>query len=62
LKGDVLANVFDSREAQKIFWLFDRVWRGQTDTRFRDSPRGGWIRPLSVANIAPHPGRTRSLV
>jgi hypothetical protein len=40
LKGGVLANVFDTREAQKIFWLFDRAWRGQTDTRFRDSPRG----------------------
>src|SRR5437588_785081 len=26
-------------EAQKIFWLFDRALRGQTETRFRDSPR-----------------------
>src|SRR5437899_12135769 len=25
LKGGVLANAFDSREAQKILWLFDRA-------------------------------------
>src|SRR5437879_1460846 len=25
LKGGVLANAFDSREAQKIFWLFGRA-------------------------------------
>ena len=25
LKGDVLANAFDSGEAQKILWLFDRA-------------------------------------
>jgi len=38
LKGGALANMFDSREAQKIFWLFDRAWRGQTDTRFETAP------------------------
>src|SRR5207244_2317718 len=39
LKGGVLVNVFDLREAQKISWLFDRAERGQTETRFRDAPR-----------------------
>src|SRR5438477_12347575 len=43
LKGGVLAQSVLSSEAQKIFWLFDRAWRGQTDTRFRDSlPDAGY--------------------
>jgi len=53
LKGDFLISPFGSREAEKIFWLFDRALRGQTATRFRDSSWDGWMRPLRVANIAP---------